>query len=82
MHRAVCGKLLDEMLACRPPPSFQVSLFINFVYGDQTYKMRGTTRRRAERVEYMGSDGLPLNIQREVVFNSVHLPVPVALMPI
>ena len=68
------------MLACRPPPSFQVSLFINFVYGDQTYKMRGTTRR-AERVEYMGSDGLPLNIQREVVFNSVHLPVPVALMP-
>ena len=68
------------MLACRPPPLFSVSPFVNFVYGDQTYKVRGVTRR-AVRVEYMGSNGLPLNIQREVVFNAVHLPVPAALLP-
>lgn len=80
VHRAVCKKLLDCMLECRPPPSFLVSNLITFVYGDQTYKQRGSTRR-AERLEYIGRDGLPLNIEREVVFNSVHLPVPAALLP-
>jgi len=80
VHRAVCHKLLDRMLACRPSASFQVSIFVNFVYGDQTYKQRGSTRR-AERLEFMGSNGLPLNIEREVVFNSVHFPVPTALLP-
>ena len=80
VHTNVCHRLLDEMLACRPPPTFQASIFINFVYGDQTYKQRGTTGR-AVRVQYMGSNCLPLNIEREVVFNTVHLPVPAALMP-
>ena len=51
---------------------------VNFVYGDQTYKQRGSARR-AQRLEYIGGDGLPLNIEREVVFNSVHFPVPAAL---
>jgi hypothetical protein len=53
---------------------------VNFVYGDQTYKQRGKSRR-VERLEYIGGDGLPLNIEREVVFNSIHLPVPAALLP-
>jgi len=80
VHKVVCNKLLDRMLECRPPPSFLVSRLINFVYGDQTYKQRGSTRR-AERLEYIGRNGLPLNIEREVVFNSIHLPVPQVLLP-
>ena len=80
VHKAVCKKLLDLMLECRPLPSFVVSPFVNFVYGDQTYKQRGSSSR-ATRLEYIGSDGLPLNIEREVVFNSIHLPVPAALVP-
>ena len=51
---------------------------VNFVYGDQTYKQRGSSRR-AERLEFIGGDGLPLNIEREVVFNSIHIPVPASL---
>ena len=80
VHKSVCVKLLDQMLACRPPPDFEVTGMVNFVYGDQTYKQRGTSRR-AQRLEYIGADGLPLNIEREVVFNSIHLPVPAALLP-
>ena len=80
IHRSICVKLLDQMLACRPPPDFEVTCMVNFVYGDQTYKQRGKSRR-AERLEYIGGDGLPLNIEREVVFNSIHLPVPAALLP-
>jgi hypothetical protein len=78
LHQTVCKKLLDLMLLCRPPPPFKVTCLVNFVYGDQTYKQRGSSRR-AERLEFIGSDNLPLNIEREVVFNSVHLPVPQAL---
>lgn len=78
VHKAVCKKVLDLMLQCRPPPSFEVTCMVHFVYGDQTYKQRGTTGT-AQRLEYMGSNGLPLNIQREVVFNSVHFPIPAAL---
>ena len=51
---------------------------VNFVYGDQTYKQRGTSTR-AQRLHFIDGNGLPLNIEREVVFNSVHLPVPRAL---
>ena len=78
VHKAVCKQILDIMLECRPPPAFEVTCLVNFVYGDQTYKQRGTSKR-AQRLEFIGSDGLPLNIEREVVFNSIHLPVPCSL---
>lgn len=67
VKKEIANNLCDRMLACRPGPGFAIHPLINFVYGDQTYKQRGSTRR-AERLEFIGADNLPVRIEREVLY--------------
>ena len=58
----------------------QVSEHVSFIYADQTYRVRGKSGS-AERVEYIDADNLPLNIERAVICNRVHIPEPISVVP-
>jgi hypothetical protein len=52
-----------------------VSPHASFIYADQTYRVSGKSGTAA-RVQFIDANNLPLNINREIILNSVSIPVP------